>query len=231
MFTASAAIIELTYFKRPWHALLMVSATAFSLGGTGMTMLLIAAPFLLARQRLPVILLVVVTAVLAFSVAAALNLPIPLLSRVGELTYAGASGEDRIMIPAGQFIRLLSDPSFYLTGSGAGSTTTAFGNAWPIVKLTNEYGLLTAILFLTLYLMAVARSYNVPLAIAISLVFNFTGGYLLDGVVIQFMAVIFCMAVPFSRVGAASGAQPDSTGKYARSIGQPAERRLPAALR
>ncbi len=196
MFTAAAAIIELTYFRRTWHALLMIGATAFSLGGTGLTMLLIAAPFLLARQKLPVILFVVFGALAAFSVATALNLPIPLLSRLGELTYSGASGEDRIMIPAQQFLRLLSDPSFFLAGTGAGSTTAAFGNAWPVVKLTNEYGLLTAVLFITLYLMAVARSYNMPLAIAISLVFNFTGGYLLDGVVIQFMAIMFCMAVP-----------------------------------
>jgi len=231
MFAASAAIIELTYFKRTWHSLLMVSATALSLGGTGLTMLVIAAPFLLARQKLPVILLVAVAALVIFSAATALNLPIPLLSRLGELTYAGASGDDRIMIPAEQLIRLLSDPSFYLTGSGAGATTTAFGNVWPIVKLTNEYGLLTAILFLTLFLMAVVRSYNVTLAIAISLVFNFTGGYLLNAIVPLFIAIMFCMAVPLRRVGATSGAPRDSTSESVRSIPQPTGRRLPGASR
>ena len=202
MFTASAAIIELTYFKRIWYALLMIGATAFSTGGTGMTMLLIAAPFLLARQTLPVILLIGVAALLALSVAIALNMPLPLVSRLGELNAGtSASGGDRIMVPAEQFIRLLFDPSFLLTGTGAGSTTSAFGNAWPVVKLINEYGLLTTILYVALYLMAIARSFNVPLAIAISLIFHFTGGYLLDACVVQFMAVIFCMVVPLSRVG------------------------------
>ena len=68
--------------------------------------------------------------------------------------------------------------------------------AWPVLKLLNEYGLLTTILYVTLYLIAIARSYNVPLAIAISVVFQFTGGYLLNGSIVQFMAVIFCMVVP-----------------------------------
>ena len=68
--------------------------------------------------------------------------------------------------------------------------------AWPVLKLINEYGLLTAILYVALYLMSFARSYNVPLAVAISLTFHFTGGYLLDAIIVQFMAVIFCMVVP-----------------------------------
>jgi hypothetical protein len=87
-----------------------------------------------------------------------------------------------------------------LTGTGAGSSTAALGNAWPVVKLINEYGLVSTVLFVALYLMAFARSYNVPLAMAISLMFHFTGGYLLDGVIVQLMAVIFCMVVPLGRV-------------------------------
>ena len=196
MFTASAAIIELTYFKRIRYVLLMVGATAFSMGGTGLTMLLIASPFLLARQTLPVALLVGLAALTALLAALALNVPLPLLSRVNELHQATSSGSGRLLIPATQFIKLLFDPSHFLTGTGAGSTTAALGNAWPILKLINEYGLLTTILYVTLYLMTVARSYNVPLAIAISLIFHFTGGYLLGAVAVQFIAVIFCMVVP-----------------------------------
>jgi hypothetical protein len=200
LFTASAAIVELTYFKRIRYVVLMLSATAFSMGGTGLTMLLIASPFLLARQALPVALLVGVMALLALSVAIALNVPLPLLSRVDELHQATSSGSGRLLIPAGQFIKLLLDPSHLLTGTGAGSTTAALGTAWPTLKLINEYGLLTTILYATLYLMAFAKPYNAPLAIAISLIFNFTGGYLL-GITVQFMAVIFCMVVPADRVG------------------------------
>jgi hypothetical protein len=199
MFTASAAIIELTYFKRVRYALLMIGATAFSMGGTGLTMLLIASPFLLARQKLPVALFIGVAALTAFSAALLLNVPLPLLSRVDELHQATSSGGGRILVPAAQIIRLLFDPSHFLTGTGAGSSTAALGNAWPVLKLINEYGLLTTILYVALYLMAFARSYNVPLAVAISLMFHFTGGYLLDAVIVQFMALIFCMVVPMSR--------------------------------
>jgi hypothetical protein len=201
MFTATAAIIELTYFKRIRYALLMIAATAFSMGGTGLTMLLIASPFLLARQTLPVALLVGVTVLMAFIAAIALDVPLPLLSRINELHQTTSSSGGRILVPAGQFIKLLFDPSHFLTGTGAGSSTAALGDAWPVVKLINEYGLLTTILYVALYLMAIARSYNVPLAVAISLIFNFTGGYLLDAAIVQFMAVIFCIVVPLNRVG------------------------------
>ena len=201
MFTASAAIIELTYFKRLRYVLLMIGATAFSMGGTGFTMLLTASPFLLARQTLPVAAAVGVAALTAFFVAIALDVPLPLLSRVGELNQTTSSGSGRLLIPAAQFIKLLLDPSYFLTGTGAGSTTAALGNAWPILKLLNEYGLLTTILYVTLYMMAIARSYNMPLAIAITLIFQFTGGYLLDAIAVQFMAVIFCMVVPVRGAG------------------------------
>jgi hypothetical protein len=213
MFTASAAIIELTYFKRFRYAMLMIGATAFSLGGTGLAMLLIASPFLLARQTLPVAALVGVAALTAFLVAIMLDVPLPLLSRFNELSQTTSSGSGRLLIPAAQFIRILFDPSHFLTGTGAGSTTADLGNAWATLKLINEYGLVTTILFVTLYLMSFARSYNMPLAIAISIVFHFTGGYLLDGVIVQFMAVIFCMVVPVGRVG--SEATPERE-KYLR---------------
>jgi hypothetical protein len=199
MFTASAAIVELTYFKRARYALLMIGATAFSMGGTGLSMLLIASPFLLARQTLPVAMFIGVVALTAFSAAILLNVPLPMLSRVSELHQATSSGGGRILIPAAQFIRLLFDTSHFLTGTGAGSSTADLGNAWPALKLINEYGLLTTVLYVALYLMAFARSYNIPLAVAISIMFHFTGGYLLDAVIVQFIAVVFCMIVPMSR--------------------------------
>ncbi len=201
LFAASAAIIEMTYFKRTRYALLMIAATAFSMGGTGLTMLLIASPFLLARQPLPVFLLIGATALIALLTALALDVPLPLLSRVGELHHASSSAGGRIWLPAENFVKLLSDPSYFLTGTGAGSTTASLGNPWPVVKLMNEYGLLTTILYVALYLMVISRSYNLPLAVALSVIFHFTGGYLLGGTTVQFIAIIFCMIVPLSREG------------------------------
>ena len=135
----------------------MIGATGFSTGGTGMTMLLIASPFLLARQTLPVVPLVGVAALMALFSAIALNVPLPLVSRINELHSATSSSGGRILVPAGQLVTLLFDPSFFLVGTGAGSTTLALGMAWPVLKLLNEYGLLTTILYVTLYLMAIAR--------------------------------------------------------------------------
>jgi hypothetical protein len=52
MLTASAAIIEVTYFRRLSIITLMVSATFLSLGGTGITMLLVAFPSCSPASRL-----------------------------------------------------------------------------------------------------------------------------------------------------------------------------------
>lgn len=201
MFTASAAIIELTYFKRFRYVLLMIGATALSMGGTGMTMLVIAAPFLLARESVPRILVVAVAAAAVLAVALEADVSLPLVSRLGELSQASSSGSGRMLIPAEHLARLLVDPSHLLTGSGAGSTTADFGLAWAVLKLINEYGLLTTVIYVALYVMAFAGSYNVPLRIAISVIFHFTGGYLLDAMGVQFMAIIFCMIVPYRPAG------------------------------
>jgi hypothetical protein len=217
MFTASAAIIELTYFKRVRYVLLMIAGTAFSMGGTGMTMLMIATPILVARQSLPVILLVSVSALIAVLAVIVLNVPLPILERANELHSTTSSGGGRILIPAQQFIKLLLEPSHFVTGTGAGSVPAASGNAWPIVKLISEYGLLTTILYVALYLLAVARPYNVPLAVAISIIFHFTGGYLLGGPTVQFIGVIFCMIVPIGRERRES---PPATPSYRTHLGR-----------
>ncbi len=100
------------------------------------------------------------------------------------------------MVPLNGLIKLLSDPSYLLTGTGAGSTTSNLGSAWPMLKLTNEYGVITMLAFVSLYASAFFGSYNIPVKIATTVIFHFTGGYLLDSSIVQFFALIFCMTEP-----------------------------------
>jgi hypothetical protein len=50
-FLASASVLEIAYFRRRWRAALMVAATFISMGVTGISMLVIAVPFLLLREK------------------------------------------------------------------------------------------------------------------------------------------------------------------------------------
>ena len=73
------------------------------------------------------------------------------LGRLAELSRPGSSGYDRLVLPLASFYRLVGDPGGWLAGHGAGQITTDFGNAWPMVKLTYEYGLPTAVAWLALF--------------------------------------------------------------------------------
>jgi hypothetical protein len=195
-FTASAAIIEITYFKRPALIALMTMATIFSFGGTGLTMLVVAAPLLLARQSPRLALPLVIVGIVGLVSALMLGADLPLLSRMNELDAGGASGSMRLVVPLNRLIELLSDPSYLFTGTGAGSTTSDLGSAWPMLKLTKEYGIITMFAFMLLYASVFVGSYNIPVKIAVAIIFHFTGGYLLDSLIVQFFTLIFCMTEP-----------------------------------
>jgi len=188
-YTASAAILEISYFRRPWRAVLLVAATVLSLGGPGALMLAVAAPFLLLRESPRVVAVVAVMVVVAVVAMILLDIPLPMTNRIDELSDAHTSGGLRLLMPAAEFGRLLSDPSYYLLGDGAGSISPAeAGNAWPLVKVFREYGLVAMILFLAFYMVGIIGQSNLPLRVALSIVYFFTGGYLLspamDGLII-----------------------------------------------
>jgi hypothetical protein len=201
-FAASAAIIDITYFRRPYRIILMVVATFLSMGATGTLMLVVAAPFLLARETPRVGVVVATTGVVLLTAMYLLDVPLPLISRVDELHKIDSSGAGRLLLPGFQLIALLSDPSYLLMGDGAGSINPSNGRAvpamvaWPIVKLVSEYGLVALISFLVFYLLAIAGNFNLPLKIALSVVYFFTGGYLLSPTLVELLAILCVVVVP-----------------------------------
>jgi hypothetical protein len=201
-FTASAVIIEFMFFRRLFLVILMIVATALTQGSTGITVLILASPFLLARESPRLVLPIVVTAIAGIFLALMLGADLPLVSRLSELDTSNvgagyeASGALRLIIPWQRFITFLSDPSFLLTGTGAGSTVVEDGSAWPIVKLTREYGVITMISYVVFFASAFAGRYNIPLKVAAWVIFNFTGGYLLDSTLIITFSILFCIIEP-----------------------------------
>jgi hypothetical protein len=195
-FTATAAIIEMTHFKRPKMVLLMLAATIMSLGGTGITMLVAAAPVLLARLKPATLVLLLVLGVSALVVAPVLGIKLPLISRMNEFGSKESSGSDRLLLPASQLVNLLTNPDYLIRGTGAGSTNTDFGSAWPVVKLMSEYGILAMIAFVCLYIRGIGGSFNLPLKVALSVAYNFTGGYLLNPILVEVLVVLCFIITP-----------------------------------
>jgi hypothetical protein len=238
-FTASAAIIELTFFRRPFFVIFTLVATALTQGGTGVTLLVIASPFLLARESPRIVVPLAVVTVVGVCLAFLSGIQLPLISRLGELDQStvgagyDSSGALRLIIPWNHLIELLSDPSYLFAGTGAGSTGPSLGSAWPIVKLTHEYGIITMISYIVFFASAFAGRYNIPLKIAAWVIFNFTGGYLLDSNQIITFSILFCIIEP---VRSASGnevrgfVEPDGVAQpQASAFPQPVSVRSSAA--
>jgi hypothetical protein len=208
IFTASAAILEINYSRRLRRIILMLAATYMSTGATGVFMLLIAAPLLLARESPGVVAAVLTAITIGTVVALVSNVPLPLMSRVDEINDGNASGGSHVVLPASQFVALLSDPSYLLIGNGAGSSARPPASAtietvgtnspivipWPMVKLTNEYGILSIVAFIVFYITGIGDRTNLPLKIALSVVYFFSGGYLLSPTIVE-MLVILCFVV------------------------------------
>lgn len=204
-FCATAAILEITYSRRPYMIALMLAATALSLGATGMLMLVLAAPFLLYKEPPQLVIGLLIVGMIAIGTAYMLDIPLPLLSRVNEFDDESSSGSGRLLLPAMRLIDLIMDPSYLFVGDGAGSVTpsnnaTVVGemlmNAWPFVKLVNEYGLLAMVSFGVFYGLGIIGNFNVALKVVLSFTFFFTGGYLLNPPVVELIALTCVMIVP-----------------------------------
>ena len=109
----------------------------------------------------------------------------------------------------------MGDPGGWLAGHGAGQITTDFGNAWPMVKLTYEYGLPTAVAWLALFVAAIWGRENVGYRIAVFVVFQFTGGYLLSPIMVLFVAL--SLRDVRGRAPSARGVQPSRAARVCQA--------------
>ena len=193
-FTASATVIEISYFRRWYVIALMAGATVMSFGATGVVMLGIAAPFLLVRESPGMIIATTVVAVVVILLVLTQDVTIPLLSRVGELHHQHTSGGERLVVPATQLMTKFFDSSYWLFGNGPGSTITQVD--WPFVKLLNEYGVLTMLAFGVYYFVCLWPAPNRALNVSLSIIFLFTGGYLLNAMMVDMVFVLLFAIQP-----------------------------------
>ncbi len=200
-FLASAAILEIAYFRRRWCAGLLLAATFFSMGATGISMLVIATPFLLLREKRQVIIVTIILIVVALLAAYMLDIPLPVVSRLNEFEDPKSSGSDRMTSSATEFLTWLADPASSWFGSGAG--TSPAGQVWPLLKLLREYGPFAMFSFFALYFRGLVKHVNLAMKVALSLVYHCTGGYLLSPILVE-LVIMFCFLLsPTDEVGPA----------------------------
>ena len=188
-FLATATVLEINYLRRLWCVVLMSVATFVSMGATGVTMLVIAAPFLLFRESPRIMVAATILVAIALIVVSMLNVPLPLISRTDELSTTKSSGGDRIVFSSTELLKWLLDPFSNWVGAGAGSSPP--GQVWPLLKLLREFGPLAMISFLVLYIWGMVKNASLALKVALSVVFHFTGGYLLSPTMVE-LVIMFC---------------------------------------
>ena len=191
-FLALAFLNEALLLHRRGFAVLFLAALLLCSGATGLVIVAVTIAWRLRHSR---------SAALAVAATGALLLPLVIesgsqiatLGRLAELSSPGSSGYDRLILPLASLYQVVGDPGGWLTGHGAGQITEAYGNAWPVVKLTYEYGLPTAVAWLALFVAAIWGPQNAGYRIAVFVVFQFTGGYLLSPIMVLFAALSCAM--------------------------------------
>ncbi len=180
-FLAAAAILETYVTRRYYLALFFLAGVITTNGGTGQLMLAIALVVIGGLHRpLTSAILAIAGAVALVSVSTISTADLPLVGRMSELGQADSSGYGRLLAPLSGLIDLASQPRFFFTGMGAGQITSSFGSAWPLTKLVFEYGLATGAAYFLLVLKWFNWRANPPIAAALFVVFQFTGGYLVN---------------------------------------------------
>jgi hypothetical protein len=180
IYLACALILELTVFHRIWRIALYAAALAGCMSGTGVFMLALAAPWILAqlpRRSLP---LQILLGAAGLAVVIYLKVGATLLQRVEEFGKPGSSAWSRFIEPLYQMQTFARQPMQAVTGAGPGNVSLFRSSPWPVTKLFGEYGALCAAAYFVLLLVAVWKAPNRGLAFALFVVLNFTGGYLLN---------------------------------------------------
>ena len=162
-FLALAFLNEVLWLRRWGLAALFFAALLLCSGATGLVLAAVAVGWRLRRSRSAMLAM----AATGLATAALLESRLAGLGRLAELTSPGSSGYDRLVLPLASFYRVVGDPGGWLAGHGAGQISAEFGNAWPLVKLTYEYGLPTAAAWLGLFAAAIAARERVGLRIAV----------------------------------------------------------------
>jgi hypothetical protein len=191
-FLALAAIIEFIRRQRAARLLLYAVAMVVCYSGTGILLVAVLLPSILARGKNTGILLALAGLACILAMAGGAVDISALTDRIGEFSSTESSGFARFISPYFMIRDFLIDSPvsiFFGLGPGAivrieneASTHAYLAHDATWIKLLLEYGLVAAVLFITFITMAFfTGSQRRTLSWAILLLYLFLGGYLLNG--------------------------------------------------
>jgi hypothetical protein len=191
-FLACAVLNEIYILRRYLWATFFFAALVATDGGTGQLMIGIGVPVIGLIRRPGVTIAIGIFALVAVVAVGVASSHLPLLSRLSELNQENSSGYSRLLLPLQAIVAVAPDPAFLFFGKGAGASTISNPVAWPITKLGFEYGTLTTLAYLAFISSCMWGKHNLPLRVSVFVIFQFTGGYLLTPVFINFV-FLTCM--------------------------------------
>jgi hypothetical protein len=152
-FTAIALAIEIVFLKRAWRIALFSVVMFACFAGTGLLLLALSLPVLLARISVKRMAIIVLALFVLWIVVNQLGWFQIIAPRLGEYQRYGSSANHRFIEPAIRLIAFGDTPGALFRGIGPGNIERATGFLWwPITKASVEYGYLAGALFYAFFL-------------------------------------------------------------------------------
>ena len=196
-FLAMSAVIELVLLKRPLYFAYLIIATVVTFGGTGLLLLIAAAPIAIFYLNRRTLILLGLTLPIVLGVAYGSGVVHNVVQRSGEAQEDNSSANGRFVLPFVYTADVLSsDVTTLLVGLGPGN---ADGNVDtrnmvlnPFTKLLTEYGVVAGLIFFIWFSAVVVLS-GAPGVIIVMVLTQFAilNGSLLVPVVIYY-CLFFC---------------------------------------
>lgn len=143
---AFGLILEVLYRKRPWALAILGAALLATFAGTGLLLVLLCLPFLMARMNPRLIIFPLIALVLVSPILIESGWLDVVLRRLGDFDKEGTSANSRFVAPLALMADFVStdDIVVFLFGIGAGQLPQAPGTVWwATSKLLVEYGAVT----------------------------------------------------------------------------------------
>lgn len=145
-YLALGVLAEFIFFRRAWALAILVAAELATLGGTGLMLLLVVAPFLIPRLGPRTLAAAVPAAAVVAAIAVSSGWLANVSMRMGTFSQGGSSANQRFVQPVLYLDNLGSIGIDALRGIGAGNIPQVTDTVWwPVTKVSAEYGVPAAI--------------------------------------------------------------------------------------
>lgn len=179
-FIGLATIVEVLGLRRAWVLGVLMLAQFLTFSGTGLILIAICAPFIMAKLPARWVIVASVAGLVGLSVLIATGYMASMLSRLTEFQVVGSSAYERFLAPIFMIQKLVVEQKSIFVGIGAGNlieTERENQIYWASVKCMAEYGFATFIAFHVFLIYSLfSGAPNRIFALALIFTYSFLGG-------------------------------------------------------